>query len=75
MKRREQHKPFRPKGLRHPSGRPLRQQRRGVISRPRLVDDGPLTPGLRKEEGCEAIGFTVDYLPGQEDDEEEYDTD
>lgn len=68
--KRETHKPFRPKGLRHPSGRPLNRQHRGVISRPRTIEDGPLTPGLRKEEGCEAIGFTVDYLPGQDDEEE-----
>lgn len=69
-RKREPHKPFKPKGLRHPSGRPLRKQQRGVVSRPRFVETEPLTPGLRKEEGVEAIGFTVDLLSG--DDEEEW---
>lgn len=75
MKRREPHKPFRPKGFRQPSGRPIHKPQRGVVTRPRFIDSEPLTPGLRKEEGCEAIGFTVDFLPGDQTDDEEDDFD
>jgi hypothetical protein len=73
MKKQER-KPFSPKGRRHPSGRPIRKSQRGIVSRPRFIDSEPLTPGLRKEEGAEAIGFLVDYLPGDEpDDDEDFD--
>jgi len=70
------HKPFRPKGFRQPSGRPIRKSQRGIISRPRFIESEPLTPGLRKDESVEAIGFTVDYLPGgQPDDDDDYEED
>lgn len=66
--------PMRPKGFRHPSGRPLRKSQRGVISTPRSIPEEPLTIGLRPREKTEAIGFTVDYLPGdQPDDDEDFD--
>lgn len=71
----KERKPFKPKGLRHPSGRPIRESKRGVVSRPRFIESEPLTPGLRKEEGTEAIGFLVDILPGDQTDDEEDDFD
>lgn len=67
-------KPMRAKGFQHPSGRPLRKRQHGIISRPRQAPDEPLTIGLRDKDRTEAIGFTVDYLPGdQPDDDEEFD--
>lgn len=67
-------KPMRAKGFQHPSGRPLRKRARGITSSPRYIPEEPLTIGLRPREKTEAIGFTVDYLPGdQPDDDEEFD--
>jgi hypothetical protein len=43
----------------HPSGRPIRQVLRGIISQPRCPYDGPLSPGLRRNEFAQAIGFTA----------------
>lgn len=39
--------------------RPTKEYRRGIISVPRVPYDEPLTPGLRRVDKPEAIGFIV----------------
>jgi hypothetical protein len=41
----------------HPSGRPIRQDR--IVSRPiwRVPDKGPVTPRLQEQSNISAIGF------------------
>ena len=64
------HKPIQPPQNRHPSGRPVVRERRGVLSRVRLPNDGPLTPGLRNADLPEAIGFLHDIVSPDDDDED-----
>ncbi len=48
----------------HPSGRPIRD--RYIKASPyRSAPAEPLTPGLRKREVAQAIGFTVDLLSNE----------
>ena len=64
------HKPIQPPQNRHPSGRPITKERRGIISRPKKTDDEPLTPGLRDRDLPEAFGFIHDFTTNDDDDEE-----
>ena len=48
----------------HPSGRPRQTVRKGIISRWNVPRDDYVTPRLQKGEQKEAIGFTVEHLPG-----------
>lgn len=43
----------------HPSGRPIRKQDKRMLGFNRRPYDEPLTPGLRKQEPANAIGFTA----------------
>jgi len=48
----------------HPSGRPIRD--RYIKASPyRSAPESPLTPGLRRQERAQAIGFTVDLLSNE----------
>ena len=48
----------------HPSGRPIRD--RHIKASPyRSAPDEPITPGLRRQKGTKAIGFTVDLLSNE----------
>ena len=48
----------------HPSGRPIRE--RYIKASPyRSAPESPLTPGLRRQERAQAIGFTVDLLSNE----------
>lgn len=56
----------------HPSGRPLTHTRPTRMVVPRLVPDGPLTPGLRVPDvRTEAIGFTAGLSEAHYDDDYE----
>ncbi|MTW19388.1 hypothetical protein GJ689_24670 [Rhodoplanes serenus] len=55
---------------RHPSGRPIHRRRVVPLPITREPRDEPLTPGLRRDESAEAIGFHVGLLPDQDDDED-----
>lgn len=52
----------------HPSGRPIRKQNIRALGFNRRPYDEPLTPGLRREEKTNAIGFTARIV--SEDDDE-----
>jgi len=54
----------------HPSGRPVIEEKRGVVSRAKVPDAEPLTPELRRQELPEAIGFTAGLVFDDSDDEE-----
>lgn len=45
----------------HPSGRPRRVDYNKEIGYPRIPNDEPLTPRLRKREFEQAIGFTAAF--------------
>jgi hypothetical protein len=48
----------------HPSGRPIRERNvKAAIYR--AAPNEPLTPGLRKRETAQAIGFTVDLMSNE----------
>ncbi len=66
------HKPIGPPQLRHPSGRPIVKEKRGVVSRANVPDDEPLTPGLRRQELQEAVGFIHDFTPFEDDEDFDY---
>lgn len=60
VKKKQPHTPMqRPLGVVHPSGKPTRQPKCGVTSRPRVPFDGPLSPGLQRNGFTEAVGFTA----------------
>jgi len=64
------HKPIMPPAMRHPSGRPIVKEKRGVVSLLNPPNDEPLTPGLRREELPEAMGFVHDFTSTYEDEED-----
>jgi hypothetical protein len=51
----------------HYKARPITQEKRGIVSKPRVPHDEPLTPGLRKDCFTDAIGF-VDFSVTDTDD-------
>lgn len=56
--------------MQHPSGRPVVEEKRGVISRANTPRNEPLTPGLVRGDLQEAIGFTANLIANDDDDEE-----
>lgn len=60
-----------PNGRPHPSGRPIRPRR--VVPPPitREPPDEPLTPGLRRAELPDRIGFHVGLIPDRENEDDE----
>lgn len=54
-------------GLAHPSGRPDHRRPWGARSILRVPHDEPLTPGLRRPQRVEAIGFWVDGAADYDD--------
>jgi len=54
----------------HPSGRPVTKEKRGTVSRANIPDDEPLTPGLRRLEPQDAVGFIHDFTSLDDDDED-----
>ena len=70
MRRRKPHKPISPPAMRHPSGRPVVKEKRGVTSLLNPPNDEPLTPGLRRGDLPEAIGFTAGLTADYDDDED-----
>ena len=46
--------------------RPIHRSERKALSYPRIPYSEPLTPGLRKKEPTNQIGFTVDLLNEQQ---------
>ncbi len=70
MKRK--HRPIGPPSMGHPSGRPIVKEKRGVTSLSNIPDDEPLTPGLRRQELQEAMGFVHDFTSIY-DEEEDFD--
>ena len=59
-----------PPRQRHPSGRPIRQQKQ--VTRPiwRVPDRGYVTPRLQDPPVSDRIGFVVSKLPGNQSDDE-----
>lgn len=55
----------------HPSGRPIRRERVVPMPITREPRDEPLTPGLRRRDRADAIGFHVGFLPGDQREDEE----
>lgn len=56
---------------RHPSGRPVARSRIVRLPVTREPPDEPLTPGLRRIVETSAIGFHVDEIAGQDEDDED----
>lgn len=56
---------------RHPSGRPFRRAPVCRLSIVRAPRDEPLTPGLRRDQPEDAIGFLVPHLSGRDDEDDE----
>jgi len=54
----------------HPSGRPIRNERQKGRPLWRIPDDGYVTPSLRKRELTPAIGFTSQPYESKTDDED-----
>jgi hypothetical protein len=54
---------------RHPSGRPIRLRRVVGLPITREPHDEPLTPGLRRADLPDRIGFHHDFMVNREDDE------
>jgi hypothetical protein len=48
--------------------KPVIQEKRGIVSKPRVPHDEPLTPGLRKAETQDAIGFVHEFNVTDTDD-------
>lgn len=67
----KRHEPFRPKARQHPSGRPVVRGALKSYPTPRFPHDEPLTPGLRRPDPAQAIGFTVDFLPGYDPEDDD----
>ena len=55
--------------MRHPSGRPRRVLRKVGLPIERVPSDEPLTPGLRKKELQEAIGFVTHFRDSEYEDD------
>lgn len=62
------HKPFEPKGQRHPSGRPLPRDDYKRLGFKRIPNDGLVLPRLQRYGFSQAIGFHA-KLVADEDDE------
>ncbi|WP_158859725.1 hypothetical protein [Rhodoplanes serenus] len=56
---------------RHPSGRPIRPRRVVGLPITREPHDEPLTPGLRRADLPDRIGFHVGLLPDNQDEDDE----
>jgi hypothetical protein len=53
----------------HPSGKPIRDEAERALGFPRIPREEFLTPGLRARELASAIGFPLDPVSEDEDDE------